>query len=244
MATVKGSKQYRMLVVPHRPLYKAVIITAYVAMLPLIGWQAYQLGQQEDLTLNDDLVAERDKAQHRLLEAQEMIAEMRRDIDGLKIHGEIDDKTGRAVRLTIKSLQKRIDELNEEIGFYKGVMTPGMENEGLQIQRLDLKSNTPGKVKYSLVLTQVANRHRYVQGGVEISLLGQDNGREKEFALSELDQEKRNLMKFRFKYFQNITGEFVLPEGFEPREVLIVAKPSGSKTRPTEKSFDWSISGG
>jgi hypothetical protein len=169
---------------------------------------------------------------------------MRQEIADLKVGGEIDDKANEEVRHTIESLQDDIAELNEEISFYKGVMLPNVANKGLRIERLDVSSSVPGRVKYSLMLTQVVDKHDYVQGGVQISVHGQDGDNEKSFKLSELDQEKSEAIRFRFRYFQNINGELLLPEGFEPREVMIVAQSSGSNGQRLEKKFDWPLNGG
>jgi hypothetical protein len=83
-----------------------------------------------------------------------------------------------------------------------------------------------------------------VQGGVQISLLGQNGGQDKTFQISELDRDKADAIKFRFRYFQNINGELQLPEGFVPREVMIVAQSSGSNAQRLEKKFDWPLNGG
>jgi len=59
--------------------------------------------------------------------------------------------------------------------------------------------------------------------------------------LSELDTEKQEAIRFRFRYFQNINGELVLPDGFEPREVMIVAQSSGNNAQRLEKRFEWRL---
>ena len=66
---------------------------------------------------------------------------------------------------------------------------------------------------------------------------------EKNLVLSELDREKSDAVRFRFRYFQNINGRMVLPDGFEPREVMIVAQASGGKQQ-LKKDFNWPLSGG
>ena len=62
--------------------------------------------------------------------------------------------------------------------------------------------------------------------------------------LSQLDKEKTDAVKFRFRYFQNINGEMILPEGFQPREVMVVAQSSGRNAQRLEKTFDWPLNGG
>ncbi len=244
MAAVKGSRQYQMVVVPHRPLYKAMIFMAFLAALGAFSWLTYQFGMNQGLALKVEVVRERDEAKAELAEARDQLQDMRQQIADLKVGGEIDDKATEEVREEIESLQEEIARQNEEISFYKGVMLPNVGTKGLRIERLDVSPNSQGRVKYSVLLTQVVDKHDYVQGGVEISVLGQTGSEEKSFLLSELDNEKEDAIRFRFRYFQDINGEMLIPDGFEPREVMIVAQSSGSKAQRLEKRFDWPLNGG
>ena len=86
--------------------------------------------------------------------------------------------------------------------------------------------------------------HEFVRGRVEVSVSGMI-GRTKEiFALNELDEDKAHPVSFRFRYFQNINGEMVIPKEFEPQKVLIVAQTSGRKSQRLERSFTWPLNGG
>jgi len=244
MAAVKGSKQYQMVVVPYRPMYKAMIFMAFLVAVAAFSWLTYQYGKNEGLALKVEVVEEKERISGQLAESQQMIESMRQEIADLQVGGEIDDKANEEVRLTIETLQEQIAQLNEEINFYKGVMVPNAADKGLRIERLDVSSNVPGRVKYSLLLTQVVDKHDYVQGGVQISVLGQEAGLERRFNLSELDDEKEDSVRFRFRYFHNINGELIVPEGFEPREVMIVAQSSGANAQRLEKTFDWPLGSG
>jgi hypothetical protein len=241
MAAVKGSAQHQMVVVPYRPLYKAVIFLAFLFTMALFSWLTYEFGNTQGLELKVEVVREKDLISKQLGEARALISEMRQEIADLTVGGEIDNKANEEVRQTIENLQNLLAEQNEEISFYKGVMLPNVANTGLRIERLDVSSNVPGRVRYSLLLTQVVDKLDYVQGGVRISLLGQNDGQEETIQLSESDRDKAESIKFRFRYFQNIVGEMQLPEGFVPREVMVVAQSSGLNAQRLEKTFDWSL---
>ena len=217
---------------------------AFLAAMATFSWLTYERGKNEGLALKVEVVRERDLINRQLRESRKMIDEMRQEVADLKVGGVIDDKATEEVRQTIESLQGQIAQLNEEISFYKGVMLPNVANKGLRIERLDVTPNAPGRVKYSLLLTQIVDKHDYVQGGVEITLRGQEGDNERKLLLSQLDREKPDAIKFRFRYFQNINGEMVLPDGFQPREVMIVAQSSGRNAQRLEKTFDWPLNGG
>ena len=243
MATVKGSTQYQMMVVPHRPFYKAVTLMALLGVLGVFGGYIFHYGKNVGVALKVEWVKERDDILEELIRSNSQIDEMRQEIAVLKVGGVIDDKANEEVRQTIESLQQVNAELNEEVSFYKGVMAPNFAKKGLRIEKLDMAADSERSVKYSLLLTQVVDTHHWLQGEVEISVRGQYGIEEKSLVLSELDKEKADVVRFRFRYFQNINGKMTFPKGFEPREVMIVAQSSGGKQR-LEKGFDWPLSGG
>jgi hypothetical protein len=243
MAAVKGSKQHQMVVVPYRPLYKAMIFIAFLFAMAVFGWLTYEFGNNQGLELKVEVVREKDLISKELGEARALISEMRQEIADLTVGGEIDNQANEEVRQTIENQQNLLAAQNEEISFYKGVMLPNVANKGLRIERLDVSSNVPGRVRYSLLLTQVVDKHDYVQGGVRMYLLGQNDGQEETIQVSESGGDKAEAIKFRFRYFQNISGELQLPEGFVPRDVMVVAQSSGLNAQRLEKTFDWPLTG-
>ena len=160
MATVKGSKQHQMVVVPHRPYYRAFVFLLFLLALSAFSWLTYQYGRNEGLALKVEVVEEKERISERLAVSERQIEVMRQEIADLKVGGEIDERANEEVRQTIERLQEQIAAQEEEISFYKGVMLPNVATKGLRIERLDMSSNAPGRVKYSLLLTQVARSRR------------------------------------------------------------------------------------
>ena len=163
----------------------------------------------------------------------------------LRLREEVDTIATEEVRQTIESLQSRIAQLNEEILFYKGVMAPSVGDRGLRVERMNIDgTSATNGFRYSLLLTQLVDKHDYVQGGVRISISGIEGQREKVFKLSDLDETKNESIRFRFKYFQNIEGQLTLPKDFQPREIKILAESTGRNKQRLEKKFDWQLTGG
>ena len=170
---------------------------------------------------------------------------MRQEIATLKLGEEVDTKATEEVRETVESLQSDIAELNEEIRFYKGVMIPNAESKGLRIERMNLKPlKEPGHFSYSLLLTQVVDKHDYVQGAVEISLIGKQGEESQQLSLDNISTQNKSAERFRFRYFQNVDGELEIPSGFEPEAVMVIAQSSGNRSQRLEKRFEWQRVGG
>lgn len=245
MSAVRGSKQYQMKVVPHRPVYKAFVFFAFLVLMSVFSWLTYHYGKSQGIALKVEVVQERNDIRLQLEDARETIQTMRSAMADLKLREEVDTIATQEVRQTIESLQSRIAQLNEEILFYKGVMAPNVGDKGLRIERINLEdTGLPDRFRYSLLLTQLVDKHEYVQGGVRISIGGIEGKKEKIIKLSDLDSTKKESIRFRFKYFQNIEGELSLPKDFQPREIIILAESTGRNKQRLEKKIDWQVSGG
>ena len=51
----------------------------------------------------------------------------------------------------------------------------------------------------------------------------------------------KKALKFKFRYFQDLMGEWVLPSGFLPEQVEIIAKSNGKKAMRLERMFSWEL---
>lgn len=226
-----------MVVVPYRPWHKAGIFCLFLLSLGAFSWLTYQYGMDQGLATRVEVIKERDQIKGQLKESLRLIDAQRQQIADLKVGGQIDSRANEEVRQTVESLQNQVAELNEEIRFYKGVMLPNVEEKGLRIERLDLRAGTePNKVKYSLLLTQVVDKHDYIQGGVQINLVGTQGDTETILPIDQVSDATNNI-RFRFRYFQNIDGEVTLPPGFVPKEIKVVAQASGGPR--LERNFEW-----
>jgi cell division protein FtsB len=245
MAIVKGTKQHRMIVVAHRPLYRAGVFLFVILSVVTMSYLAYDYGMRGGLALKTELSAAKAQLEKQLGESEKLVISMRQEIAGLKLGGQVDSRANEEVRQSVESLQDQVAQLNEEIRFYKGVMVPNAKDKGLRIERMAMEDTSePDIFRYSLLLTQVVDKHDFVQGGVQITLLGREGGEETELLLSDLVNEDQKAIGFRFRYFQNIDGELVVPAGFEPREVLVIAQSSGRNAQRLERKFNWELNGG
>ena len=241
--TVKGSKQRRMKVVPHRPGGQVIKYLLTLVVIVAASGLAYWFGLNEGQTPVAELLKEQEALQQGLHESEQVNAQLQQDFAKIRIDGEIDGKISQVAQQTITSLQEQVGQLNEELSFYKKMLLPNKMNEGLRIEQLDLFPGASDEVRYSLLLIHAAENHGYIQGSVQISLLGQEAGQKKQLPLSALGNGKEDTIPFRFRYFQNIGGKLILPAGFEPLEVIIVAESGGKNTQRLEKTFDWSLGG-
>jgi len=141
------------------------------------------------------------------------------------------------------NLRETIAQLQEDVLFYKQIMSPENTETGLMIGQLDLESTeAPDRIRYRLELRQLGNNENIVSGYTNVNILGSQDRQEVSMPLRSLSAEEDQLdIKLQFRYFQNIQGEIVLPEGFEPLGMQIVAVDESNDGKTIQKSFAWVV---
>jgi hypothetical protein len=156
--------------------------------------------------------------------------------------GQIDREAQLRVQDELKNYQDERLKMEEELVFLRNMVSSKSGGSILRLQRLRLQS---GKAKnsflYSFTVSKVSKDLKYVEGAVFLTLTGKQDGKKRTFSLKALAKDKKNSLKMRFKYFQNVEGELILPGGFRPSSVTIEIKPDGNKFAPVKKSFEWVV---
>ena len=163
----------------------------------------------------------------------------------LERSSEIDRQAAEDVRNDLGRLEEELQAAREEIEFYRGIVAPGDVQSGLRIHRFTLKDDAvPGRYHYDLVLTQLKHNNRPVSGAVDWKISGFMLGEPGELALKGITRPAVQQLKFRFRYFQALSGVITLPDGFEATKVILTITPAGkNKQDPVEQEFDWPVAG-
>lgn len=243
MPVVKGSKQEKLVVVPYRPLRALLLRCAVAVGLLVTGSGAYLYGFSTGASENGDARAERDELRGIVASMQQENEALRARLLSLEQAGSVDQQALDNVRQTIVTLREKISQLEEDVLFYKQIMSPENAETGLVIGQLDLiATDAPGTIRYKMELKQQGNNENLIKGHANINVIGIRDYEEVSIPLHELStsQPERNI-RLQFRYFQNIEGEMVLPEDFEPVKVQILAIAEGVNAKTVQKSFGWLV---
>jgi hypothetical protein len=243
MPVVKGSKQEKLIVVPHRPQRAVWLRCAFILGLLLTGSGAYLYGFMTGASENGDARGERDELRGQFVDMQQENDTLRARLLSLEQGGSVDQQALDNVRQTIVALREKISLLEEDVLFYKQIMSPENAETGLVIGQFDLiATDTPGTIRYKMELKQQGNNENVITGHANISVLGMRDYEEVSIPLHELSasQPEQNI-RLQFRYFQNIEGELALPEDFEPVKVQILAVAQGANAKTVQKSFGWLV---
>lgn len=147
----------------------------------------------------------------------------------------------------IQQAIEREETLRTQLGFYQQVMAPELDEQGFVIQGFNVEpALSDNAYRFELVLMQQNKTKNIVKGDVQVTLIGSENGKAKEYPLAEmLTDTDSSSLKFGFKYFQVLEGQLTLPTGFQPEKISAHAKIFQFKRKKGEltKVFDWTITG-
>lgn len=230
----------KLIIKSHHPWKQRAKITAVVLGFGLMCWWIFQYGQSTAGYDYDTLLNERSALNDQLEKAHEEIKKHRERIAVLERGGQIDKQGYGGVEQSLKQAQDEMLELKEEVAFYRGIVSPTETASGLSIADFQVSGIGEERAyRFKLVMTQMKSNTRLIKGYARVAFEGVQNGAQVEHTLYKVSGGALDKLKLRFKYFQNIEGEIVLPEGFLPSRVIIDVVPSGKGLTRLKKTFDW-----
>jgi len=140
---------------------------------------------------------------------------------------------------SLRDRQEEIAALRADLAFYSR-LTNGGRLEALSVHGVHLQAGAAPRVyNFSVTLTQTLKSGQIASGRVRLSVNGVQGGKLTALGWGEIapNQEGSGLA-FSFKYFQQISGTLMLPEGFTPNRIRVEADAGGEMGR-ADQEFTW-----
>lgn len=212
----------------------------FLGLFALVGWSMFRYGQMTSGEVNITLQQEQQRLQQQLFNMGQENIKLREQYAVMQRTSQVDKESYNEINGSLKNLQHEVLELKQEVAFYRGIMSPTEAASGLNITSLSVDNiGSANGFRFKLILSQLHKNDRIVKGKARIYIDGIMEGQQRQLSLSEVSGGKLNDLKMRFKYFQNIEGDIVLPQGFVPSSVLVDLIPVGKGRTRIKKSFDW-----
>lgn len=154
----------------------------------------------------------------------------------------VDDKAYADVEENLADLQAQVLKAREELTFYRGIVSPEDGIGGLRIQRFQvLPGGADRHYRLRIVLAQSMRQDAIVSGAVNVQIEGIRDNRPVQLGLGEAANGARTegQLAFKFRYFQSLEHDIVLPEGFEPRAVNLEVR--SARLAPVRESYPWQV---
>jgi hypothetical protein len=224
----------------HRPGRWRVIVGIALGIWIASGWFAYELGWRQSNHDHDEAVSREKGLQGELTRLSDANSELQTQVSILQRSAQVDRQAKVELAKDVKNLQDLQAELREETSFYKSIISPDKGKAGLGIHSLLIVPVGDRMYHYKLILTQSGKSDSLTKGGVKVVLKGVLQGKEKNLDLGKINVADSPKLSYKFRYFQELSGSFLLPEDYSPREITVRLVPdSGKKSDKPVKTFDW-----
>ena len=140
----------------------------------------------------------------------------------------------------LRDRQEQISALRADLGFYARLTGSGARREGLAVQALHLAPAAEARVyNFTVTVTQNMKAGQLASGRARLSVSGIQHGKIATLGWNELaSSQDREGLAFSFKYFQQLKGALMLPDGFMPNRIHAEAEAGGDLGR-VEQDFAW-----
>lgn len=218
-----------------------VIGAAAAALLAAALYLSFDLGRYRAGFARLDARRERAALEARTAELSAANEELSRQLAILATSREIDRETYAQIKETLDQQQRQIQAQEEELAFYRGIVSPGDGATDLRVQDLEiLPGDSEQRFWLRLILVQAIVHDRQVSGTVKVRLSGTLDGAPAELDLARLvEAGEPGEIAYEFRYFQRLDQALVLPVGFEPDTVGVEIWPREPRGEPVERRFPW-----
>jgi len=253
MSKVKGSRHFRLKVVPHRPVRSALIITALIIAVILAVVASYLYAERRTAaTLLSPEQAQAMRAE--VAKLTEEALELRQQVAKYQLNSEVDRQAAEEMRQQAVARRIKIAALEREIAVYR--MMSSSKNNNPQGISFGAFSVTPASGEgasvdgfhIKLAIQKLTESDSEFHGELQFVVVGQRDGKEERIPLYQLVQGKADAVPLvekiplEFKFFQNIEADVLLPEGFVPNRVDLSVNSAG-KNNPLviEGQLEWPL---
>lgn len=223
-------------VVHRKPMHifkKVLVAIALMAVSLAVGLVVGQWSGKEAVLQNGALL-------QRLNALEGLQQSLERELAASKLAADVQEQAAQELQQRLTQLLGEKVELENAVSFYRDLMEVGAKREGLRVASFTvLATNTPQIFQFSILVTQIAEKRKYVAGDIQLKVIGILQGGRQEVIFDAKNAVVGFPLKLRFKYFQDLVGQIRLPPDFIPERVSISVQQNGKKT--TGADFEWSL---
>jgi hypothetical protein len=237
--------RHRIVIAQHRPWRRFALVAAGAAALACGAFALYRYARAT--TVSDFAHAQLERDQLRA-ESRELSQKLRAALnENQRLHDQlaylnrsqqIEGSACDTVKRSLSALQSENADLREQLAFYRGIVSPSESQAGVRVFEFKVhKLAQANAYRYDLVLIQSVRRDKRTDGTAEISIEGYRGGQKQMLKLADLLADHNRNLVFSFKYFQEFSGTFRLPEGFKPQRAQISLTADGASK--IDDDYDW-----
>lgn len=226
----------RFVIVPHRPHARVLLAVAaalWLASLVATWWVASERAAPGLAKVRDEL----DLANRRVADSEALVRQLRQNVATLRRSDQISRSANTELQASLAEREEEVSGLRADVAFYERLVGATGQRRGLSVHEAVFEPEEGGTWRYTVTLTQNLNRGAISKGEARVSVEGVSQGRLRSLGWEELLQKPGAPgQPFSFRYFQQLEGSVMLPEGFTPQRVRVQLRSDGSTV---DQAFPW-----
>ena len=232
----------KLVVTTYAPTRRIVTI---VVLVLLVAGGVYGMFEFGRYRAQYDIVAMvKERAEYRgQIETQEaVISELRAKVAQLESSTVGQTREREEVQRTIGDLQAQVARANQELAFFRGIVTQNANSAEVKIQQARMVATAAAnKFRIRVTLVQPMKPDTVVSGVVILSVDGELDGKPGRADFATLSGGKRREIPFTFRYLENIEEEITMPPGMKPEQLLVEVRSNRRGSAPVQQSYVWSV---
>jgi len=220
-------------------------IVTIVLLVLLVAGGVYGMFEFGRYSAKFDAIAafkERRALQEQIEDGEGTISELRAKVAQLESSTVGQTREREEVQRTIGDLQAQVARANQELAFFRGIVTQNANSAEVKIQQARMVATaTANKFRVRVTLVQPMNPDTVVSGVVVLSVDGELDGKPGRADFATLTGGKRREIAFTFRYLENIDEEITMPPGMKPEQLLVEVRSNRRGSAPVQQSYVWSV---
>ncbi|MBY4599290.1 hypothetical protein K3217_27600 [bacterium BD-1] len=228
----------RFVIVPHRPHVRVLLAVAaalWLASLAATWWVASERAAPGLAKVREEL----DLANRRVADSEALVRQLRQNVATLRRSDQISRSANTELQASLAEREEEVSGLRADVAFYERLVGATGQRRGLSVHEAVFAPEEGGTWRYTVTLTQNLNRGAISKGEARVSVEGVSQGRLRSLGWEDLVQKPGAPgQPFSFRYFQQLEGSVMLPEGFTPQRVRVQLRSDGSTV---DQAFPWQV---
>jgi hypothetical protein len=232
----------KLVVTTYAPTRRWITIVLLVLLIAAGIYGMFEFGR---FSAGHDSIAafkERRELQRQIDDGEATIADLRAKVAQLESAGIGQTREREEVQRTIGDLQAQVARANQELAFFRGIVTQNANSAEVKIQQARMVATaTANKVRVRVTLVQPMKPDAVVSGVVVLSVDGEVDGKPGRADFATLSGGKKREIPFTFRYLENIEEEITVPPGMKPMQLLVEVRSNRRGSDPVQQSYVWSV---
>lgn len=204
---------------------------------------SYKAGQSRGaIILNDD--PKTGQSVHQQLQSlQTQNADLKQRLVHAERNYQIQVEAKKNLGEHLRVLQQQNTELSHHMTLYQTVTGTQLAQQSVKINAFQVyPTATKNAYRYLVVLSKEVSGRELIQGGVSMTIVGKIGEQPIFLPVKYVNSGRHDGLAFRFRHFQELSGELSFPEHFIPEEVLFKIKPDKGAVA-LEQKMPWTLVG-